>query len=66
VIEGDFINEAKQHLPGTSLHVKKGQVHGPHSTEKGCKVLVLWTTPATVAASLNDFTLAEKAAGASS
>jgi quercetin dioxygenase-like cupin family protein len=43
VMEGDFINEGKQHLPGTSLHVMKGKVHGPHGTEKGCKVLVMWT-----------------------
>jgi mannose-6-phosphate isomerase-like protein (cupin superfamily) len=34
VIEGDFINEGKQHLAGTSLHVKTGQQHGPHTTEK--------------------------------
>jgi len=46
VIEGDFINEGKQHLPGTSLHVKAGGLHGPHTTEKGCKVLVLWTAHA--------------------
>jgi hypothetical protein len=24
VVEGDFINEGKQYLPGTSLHVKAG------------------------------------------
>jgi quercetin dioxygenase-like cupin family protein len=34
VMEGDFINEGKQHLPGTSLHVKPGQVHGPHTTKR--------------------------------
>jgi hypothetical protein len=28
VSEGDFINEGKQHLPGTSLHVKNGQQRG--------------------------------------
>jgi hypothetical protein len=52
VIEGDFINEGKQHLAGTSLHVLTGQQHGPHATEKGCKVLVLWTTNAALEANL--------------
>jgi quercetin dioxygenase-like cupin family protein len=63
VIEGDFINEGKQHLPGTSLHVKTGKLHGPHTTENGCKVLVLWTAhTATQAANLDDFTIAKAAA----
>jgi hypothetical protein len=44
VIEGDFINEGKQHLPGRSLHVKTCQQQGPQTTEKGRQVLVLWTT----------------------
>ena len=58
VIEGDFINEGKQHLPGTSLHVKRGQLHGPHSTEKGCKILVLWTAHvATQGGTLSDFAI---------
>ncbi len=62
VLEGDFINEGKQHLPGTSLHVMKGKVHGPHSTEKGCKVLVLWTDNAAGHQSnLSDFTVANSA-----
>jgi hypothetical protein len=39
MVEGDFINEGRQHLPGTSLHVKTGRLHGTHSTEKGCKFL---------------------------
>ena|SRR5712692_6389065 len=64
VMEGDFINEGKQHLPGTSLHVKASGLHGPHTTEKGCKVLVLWTANAAgQEANLGDFTIA-KAAGA--
>jgi hypothetical protein len=66
VIEGDFINEGKQHSPGTSLHVKAGKPHGPHTTEKGCKLLVLWTDRAmTQEANLADFTV-PKAAGATS
>lgn len=55
VVEGDFINEGKQYLPGTSLHVKAGQVHRPHTTEKGCNVLVLWTSPVAEEANLADF-----------
>src|SRR5690242_14798461 len=43
VLEGDFINEGKQYLPGASLHVRAGKQHGPHSTKKGCTVLVFWT-----------------------
>ena len=63
VIEGDFINEGKQHLPGTSLHVKAGKLHGPHTTENGCKLLVLWTDKAATAdANLDDFKLSQKAA----
>jgi quercetin dioxygenase-like cupin family protein len=60
VVEGDFINEDKQHLPGTSLHVKAGQLHGPHSTEKRCKVLVFWADKAaTKDANLDDFNIPE-------
>ena len=63
VLEGDFINEGKQHQPGTSLHVKAGKMHGPHSTEKGCKLLVLWTDKAaTEEANLDDFKVSQKAA----
>jgi mannose-6-phosphate isomerase-like protein (cupin superfamily) len=61
VIEGDFINEGKTHYAGTSLHVKVGKVHGPHSTEGGCDVLVLWTNPEVPAnAKADDFVLATK------
>jgi mannose-6-phosphate isomerase-like protein (cupin superfamily) len=66
VIEGDFINESTQHLPGTSLHVKTGQQHGPHTTEKGCKVLVLWMTNAAQEANMADFTIPRAAAASSS
>ena len=56
VVEGDFINESKRHAPGTSLHVKAGKLHGPHSTENGCTLLVLWTDKAATAdANLDDF-----------
>ena len=62
VLEGDFINEGKQYLPGTSLHVKAGKQHGPHSTKKGCTVLVLWTDKgATADADLSDFVIAQYA-----
>jgi len=65
VIEGDFINEGKQHQPGTSLHVKAGKPHGPHSTEAGCTLLVLWTDKdATWDANLADFELADAAIAA--
>jgi hypothetical protein len=64
VVDGDLINEGKQYLPGTSLHVRPGQLHGPHSTERGCKVLVLWTAhAATQEANLGDFII-PKAVGA--
>lgn len=42
VAEGDFINEGKQYQVGTSLHFKSGTPHGPHTTQNGCKLLVLW------------------------
>ena len=62
VIEGDFINEGKQYLPGASLHVKAGKPHGPHSTKNGCTVLVLWTDKsATQEANLTDFEIAKAA-----
>ena len=62
VVEGDFVNEGKEYLPGTSLHVKAGKQHGPHSTKKGCTVLVLWTDKgATRDADLSDFVIAKHA-----
>ncbi len=62
VMEGDFINEGKEYPPGTSLHVKAGKQHGPHSTKKGCTVLVLWTDKsATHDADLSDFEIAQHA-----
>jgi quercetin dioxygenase-like cupin family protein len=63
VLEGDFINEGKQHLPGTTLHIKAGMPHGPHGTKNGCKLLVLWTERTSrEEADLSDFVLATEAA----
>ena len=63
VAEGDFINEGKQHQAGTSLHFKVGKEHGPHTTQNGCKLLVLWTDGTSKqAADLTDFIIAKKAA----
>jgi hypothetical protein len=63
VVEGDFINEGKQYLPGTSLHVKAGKPHGPRSTKNGCTLLLLWTDKAaTKDANLSDFEIFKKAA----
>ena len=62
VVEGEFINEGKAYLPGTSVHVKAGKQHGPHSTKKGCSVLVLWTDKtATGDADLSDFVITQHA-----
>src|SRR6266849_1826039 len=44
--EGGFCQRGKQYRPGTSLYVKTGRLRGPHSTEKGCKLLVLGPAPA--------------------
>ena len=58
MLEGDFTNDGKRYQPGTSLHVNAGKVHGPHTTEKGCTVLVLWTDRAlTRNTSLSDFSV---------
>ena len=63
VVEGDLTNEGKQYQPGTSLHFKAGNVHGPHTTKNGCKLLILWTERSShEAADLSDFVLADKKA----
>jgi len=63
VVEGDFINEGKRYGAGTTLHIKAGMPHGPHSTDSGCKLLVLWTERTThESADLGDFIVATKAA----
>ena len=61
VVEGDFTNEGKQYQAGTSLHFKAGKEHGPHTTQNGCKLLVLWTERTSKeAADLSDFVIAKK------
>ena len=63
VVEGDLTNEGKQYQPGTSLHFKAGNAHGPHTTKNGCKLLILWTERSShEAADLTDFILADKKA----
>lgn len=65
VVDGEFINEGRRYLPGTSLHVKAGNPHGPHSTDTGCTLLVLWTDrAATQDADLADFQQVEAVAAA--
>jgi hypothetical protein len=62
VVEGNFINEGKLYEAGTSLHFKAGNVHGPHSTKNGCRLLVLWTERTSKeSADLSDFIIATKA-----
>jgi quercetin dioxygenase-like cupin family protein len=63
VVEGDFTNEGKQYQAGSSLHFKAGNVHGPHTTKNGCRLLILWTDRTSKeAADLSDFVIAKKAA----
>src|SRR6516164_1150735 len=63
VVEGDLTNEGKQYQPGTSLHFKAGNAHGPHTTKNGCRLLILWTERTTKeAADLTDFVVTNKAA----
>ena len=60
IVEGDFTNEGKQYQAGTSLHFKAGNVHGPHTTKNGCKLLNLWIGRASKeAADLGDFVVAQ-------
>jgi len=63
IVEGDLTNEGKQYQAGTSLHFKAGNVHGPHTSKNGCKLLILWTQrTSNETADLSDFVLADKAA----
>jgi anti-sigma factor ChrR (cupin superfamily) len=55
VLEGDFINEGVTYLAGAEYNVTPGTVHGPHTTNNGCSVLVTFSYPS----SLDDFKLAE-------
>lgn len=63
ILDGDFINEdvATPYVAGDSLHCKPGTVHGPHRTQNGCSILVLWTQ-AGVEGDADDFYLAGEAA----
>jgi homogentisate 1,2-dioxygenase len=40
IVEGEFINEGKTYPAGTTLHIKAGMPHGPHSTKTGCRLLL--------------------------
>jgi redox-sensitive bicupin YhaK (pirin superfamily) len=63
VVEGDFTNEGRQYQAGTSLHFKSGNVHGPHTTKNGCKLLILWTERTSKeTADLSDFVVAAETA----
>ena len=65
VVEGDFINEGKSYAAGDSLHIKAGQVHGPHSTKNGCKLIVMWSERSENATpNLGDFVLPQSKAAA--
>jgi quercetin dioxygenase-like cupin family protein len=65
VVEGEFLNEGRAYPAGTTLHIKAGMPHGPHTTKTGCKLLVLWTERTThEAADLADFTVVTTAAAA--
>jgi anti-sigma factor ChrR (cupin superfamily) len=55
VLDGDFINEGVSYPAGTAFNVTAGTAHGPHTTKKGCSVLVTFSYPST----LDDFKLAE-------
>jgi quercetin dioxygenase-like cupin family protein len=41
VLEGDFINDGIAYGPGAFFSHDKGQRHGPHSTENGCKLIFI-------------------------
>ena len=60
ILDGDFTNENKTYGTGDFLHTKPGTVHGPHTTKKGCSLLVLYTANAGEP-DPNDFFLAESA-----
>ena len=63
ILEGDFTNDGKPYRAGTTLHIKAGNLHGPHTTENGCRVLVLWTERTShETADLSDFIVATQAA----
>ena len=43
VLEGDLIDGGESHGPGTFLTHAAGQVHGPHESKGGAKVLTVQT-----------------------
>ena len=56
---GEKVQVPKKYVP----HFKAGKEHGPHTTQNGCKLLVLWTERTSKeAADLSDFVIAKKAA----
>lgn len=55
VLEGDFVNDGITYGPGAFFSHDKGQKHGPHSTQNGCKLIFI--QPAEVDPS--DFEIAE-------
>jgi quercetin dioxygenase-like cupin family protein len=55
VLEGEFIDAGKTYAPGTYFACAPNTVHGPHSTQSGCQLLVLQTAEVDA----TDFFLAE-------
>lgn len=43
LLDGEFIDAGTTHAPGTFFVVKPGTVHGPHTTTRGCRLLVIQT-----------------------
>ena len=54
VLEGDFISEGISYPKGTEINIKPNTIHGPHTTNTGCTVLVTFSYPSV----LDDFKLA--------
>ena len=43
VLEGDFVEDARSHGPGSFFAGKAGVPHGPHTTVGGCVVLTTFS-----------------------
>jgi quercetin dioxygenase-like cupin family protein len=41
VLEGEFINAGVKYGPGAFFSHDPGQVHGPHATETGCRLIFI-------------------------
>jgi quercetin dioxygenase-like cupin family protein len=54
VLDGDFISEGISYQKGTVISIKPNTIHGPHTTKRGCTVLVTFSYPSV----LDDFKLA--------